>query len=103
LSARRGLGSTIALRSADNPDALRGVGLDFCALDEFASIDPVTWPEVIRPALADRRGEALILGTPRGFANCLYELWDQAQDTEGWAAFKYTTAEDGSSSCSSEG
>jgi hypothetical protein len=91
----KGYGSALALRGADNPDSLRGVGLDFAILDEFASMHPEVWPEIIHPALADRRGEALFLGTPRGFANCLYELWDQAQETEDWAAFKYTTAEGG--------
>ena len=33
-------GSVIALKGADNYDSLRGVGLDFIVLDEFADIDP---------------------------------------------------------------
>jgi hypothetical protein len=91
----KGYRSMIALRGANNPDALRGVGLDFCIFDEFADIHPVTWPEVIRPALADRQGEALFLGTPRGFANHFYPLYTDAQHTPGWAAYHYTTAEGG--------
>ena len=33
-------GGTIALRGADNFDSLRGDGLDFLVLDEYASMDP---------------------------------------------------------------
>jgi hypothetical protein len=90
----RGYGSTIALRSADNPDALRGVGLNFVVLDEFSNIDHITWSEVIRPALADRQGGALIMGSPRGY-NALYDLYSQALETEHWAGFKFSTSEGG--------
>ena len=86
--------STIALRSADNPDALRGVGLDFAVLDEYSNIDPVTWNEVVRPALADRQGQAIIQGSPRGH-NALYDLYSQALEQEQWAAFKFSTSEGG--------
>ena len=90
----KGYDSTIALRSADNPDALRGVGLDFAVLDEYSTIAPVTWTEVIRPALADKQGEALIMGSPRGY-NALYDLYSLALEAEQWAAFKFSTAEGG--------
>src|SRR5712664_3718449 len=52
-------GGTIALRGADNYDALRGDGLDFVVLDEYASMAPAAWTEVLRPALADKQGGAL--------------------------------------------
>jgi phage terminase large subunit len=58
-------GGTICLRGADSYDSLRGDGLDFLVLDEFASIAREAWPEVLRPALADRRGKALFIGTPQ--------------------------------------
>jgi hypothetical protein len=90
----KGYESTIALRSADNPDALRGVGLDFAVLDEYSNIDPVTWSEVIRPALADKQGQAIIQGSPRGY-NALYALYSQALEADHWAAFKFSTAEGG--------
>jgi hypothetical protein len=48
-------GGTICLRGADNYDSLRGDGLDFLVLDEYASIAREVWPEVLRPALADKR------------------------------------------------
>ena len=60
-------GGRIALCGADNYDALRGDGLDFVVLDEYASMASQAWAEVIRPALSDRRGRALFIGTPKGF------------------------------------
>jgi hypothetical protein len=64
-------GGTICLRGADNYDSLRGDGLDFLVLDEYASIAREAWTEVLRPALADRQGRALFIGTPRGFSRDL--------------------------------
>src|SRR6266566_2954315 len=49
-------GGSIALRGADNYDALRGDGLDFIVHDEYASMAPPAWSEVLRPAPSDRRG-----------------------------------------------
>ena len=85
-------GSTAALRGADNYDSLRGVGLDFLVMDEFADMHPDAWHEVLRPMLADRQGRALWIGTPKGY-NHFYDLFRYAQDTEGWAAYQYTTAD----------
>src|SRR5262245_26777731 len=59
-------GSQVRLFGADNYDALRGMRLDGCVLDEFADFDPRAWSEVIRPALSDRRGFAVFIGTPKG-------------------------------------
>ena len=53
-------GGTICLRGADNYDSLRGDGLDFLVLDEYASIAREAWPEVLRPALADKQGRACL-------------------------------------------
>src|SRR5580700_3209819 len=55
-------GGTISLRGADAYDSLRGDGLDFIVLDEYASMAHKAWTEVLRPALADRRGRALFIG-----------------------------------------
>ncbi len=87
-------GGTICLRGADNYDSLRGNGLDFLVLDEFASISKEAWPEVLRPALADKLGRALMIGTPRGHDH-FYELFEAAKQQEHWAAFQFTTAEGG--------
>ena len=53
-------GGTISLRGADNYDSLRGEGLDFVVLDEYASMHPEAWVEVLRPALADRYGKGSV-------------------------------------------
>jgi hypothetical protein len=83
-------GGTISLRGADNYDSLRGDGLDFLVLDEYASINREAWTEVLRPALSDREGHALFIGTPRG-RNHFFELYEAAQDQPHWARFQYTT------------
>ncbi len=80
----------IALRGADHVDALRGDGLDFVVLDEFATMKPQVWSQVLRPALADRRGRALFIGTPQGH-NHLYDRFQAAQSHPQWAAFHFTT------------
>ncbi len=87
-------GGTISLRGADNYDSLRGEGLDFVALDEYASMRQQAWVEVLRPALADRRGKALFIGTPNGL-NHFYDLYQQARTNPEWAAFQFTTEQGG--------
>jgi hypothetical protein len=87
-------GGTIALRGADNYDNLRGDGLDFVVLDEYASMAPAAWTEVLRPALADKLGRALFIGTPKGL-NHFYDLFQTAQGQPQWGTFRYTTEEGG--------
>jgi hypothetical protein len=77
-------GREIWLLGADNPDALRGLYLDACVLDEVAQMAPRTWGEVIRPALADRAGQAVMIGTPFGMANEFHRFFELAKDTQGW-------------------
>ena len=87
-------GGTMCLRGADNYDSLRGDGLDFLILDEYASIAREAWPEVLRPALADRVGRALFIGTPRGY-NHFYDLYQSAQGKPDWTTFQFTTEQGG--------
>jgi hypothetical protein len=87
-------GGTISLRGADNYESLRGNGLDFIVLDEFASMAPGAWTEVLRPALADRQGRALFIGTPHGH-NHFFDLHEAAKDLPNWATFQYTTEQGG--------
>jgi phage terminase large subunit len=88
--------STISLKGSDNPDSLRGAKLSFCAIDEIADCDPNLFAEIIRPALADCQGGALIIGTPKGKNNHSYELFCMADEyPESWASFQYTTAQGG--------
>lgn len=87
-------GSIIALRGADNYDSLRGVGLDALVLDEYADMAAEVWTEVLRPALSDKLGSALFIGTPAGF-NHLYDLWIEADSKPDWKAWQFTTADGG--------
>ncbi len=76
-------GGQVRLYGADNPDALRGIYLDGIVLDEYADMDPRVWSEIIRPALADRGGWAVFIGTPKG-RNAFFELWRRAQSQADW-------------------
>jgi predicted phage terminase large subunit-like protein len=76
-------GGSVTVKSADNPDSLRGSGLDGVVMDEAATMSREVWGEVIRPALADRLGWAMFIGTPAG-DNWFRELFDIAGgDTTG--------------------
>jgi hypothetical protein len=87
-------GSIIALRGADNPDSLRGVGLDFLVIDEIQDVNPETWTAVLRPALADKNGRAVFCGTPKGY-NWFYDLFSGANEQPDWEAFRFRTIEGG--------
>lgn len=87
--------STITLRGSDNEQSLRGVGLNFLCIDEFADVNQEAWYEVLRPTLSDTKGHALFCGSPRGFGNWSYELFKQGETNKDWASFKYTTIEGG--------
>ncbi len=76
-------GARIRLYGADNPDTLRGIALDGVVLDEVADMKPRVWSEVIRPALSDRQGWAVFIGTPKGH-NAFYDIWQRAQDDPEW-------------------
>ena len=93
-------GSEISLRGGDNENSLRGVGLDFLIMDEFADCKPHLYSEVLRPTLSDRNGSALFCGTPRGYGNWSYNLFMKENDDEQWKSFQYTTLEGGQVSAS---
>jgi hypothetical protein len=82
-------GGSIQVRTGDNPDNLRGAGLDGVVLDEAATMKPEAWHLVLRPALADRKGWALFIGTPRHF-NWFYDLFTYAEEDESgaWEAWQ---------------
>ena len=83
LSANLINGSIIALKGADNYDGLRGVGLNFLCIDEFADVNDKAWYEVLRPTLSDTQGKALFCGTPKGF-NWAYELYMAIYNFRWW-------------------
>jgi phage terminase large subunit len=78
-------GAVLQLGSADNPDANRGIYSDFAVMDEPAQMPPSMWFEVLRPALSDRKGGVLFIGTPAGRHGLFYDLWTQAEtDPDFW-------------------
>lgn len=76
-------GARIRLYGADNSDAMRGIYLDGCILDEPADIRPRFWGEIIRPTLSDYHGWACFIGTPRGH-NHFYDIHKQALSSPDW-------------------
>ena len=85
-------GGEVRVRSADNPDSLRGEGLDFAILDECAFMHEDAWRQAIRPALSDRQGRALFISTPKG-RNWFWRLFARAQAGEdGWRAWRFPTS-----------
>lgn len=87
-------GSTIWAKSGDNPDNLRGEGLNGVILDECAMLKPDVWNEAIRPALGDKQGWAIFISTPKG-KNWFYELFLRGIDTtqNRWKSYQYPTWE----------
>jgi phage terminase large subunit-like protein len=59
-------GRKISIKGSDRPDTLRGVGLSYVVLDEFAFMKEEVWEVIIRPALTRSEGGALFIGTPDG-------------------------------------
>lgn len=92
LSATIPGGGEVVIRSADNPDSLRGEGLDFVVLDECAFMKPEAWAQSLRPSLSDRQGRALFISTPRG-RNWFFDLYNRGQSEEGWKSFHFCTSD----------
>ncbi len=86
-------GGLIRVRSGHDPDALRGSGLDLAVLDEAAYLRADVWAAAIRPALADRRGEALFLSSPNG-RNWFWSLYMRGQNhaQAEWKSWRFPTA-----------
>lgn len=91
-------GHVFRLVGLDNYDDLRGSGLFFAMLDEYADVKPEAWTEVIRPMLSTCNGHALRIGTPKGF-NHFYDRWVEGQPGAGRLpdsmSWKFTTLDGG--------
>ena len=85
-------GREIHIKGSDRPDTLRGVGLSYVVLDEYATMKPAVWEEIIRPTLSDVKGGALFIGTPAG-KNHFYNLFIDAHKLDDWDAFEFNTAD----------
>ncbi len=87
--------SIISIKGCENFDNLRGTGINFLILDEFADIPEKAWTEVLRASVADTQGHVLFTGSPRGFGNWSYRMFQKGNQDEDWDSFKYTTLEGG--------
>ena len=87
-------GRRISLYGSDNPDSLRGQYFDGVVIDEVGDQNPKIWNEIVRPALADRLGWALFIGTPKG-NNHFYELRNRAADEPDWKLLEFRASETG--------
>jgi len=87
-------GGEVTVRSADNPDSLRGEGLDLAVFDECAFISEGAWTDSIRPALSDRLGKAIFISTPKG-RNWLWRLYQRGQDpsNDEWISWQLPTSD----------
>jgi hypothetical protein len=85
-------GAAIRLYGSDNGEAMRGVYFDGVVIDEVADCRLETWPEIIRPALADRKGWCLFIGTPKGMDQ-FYDLYERAKKNPDWYAGLYRADE----------
>ena len=76
-------GGQVRIYGADNPDSLRGIYLDGLVADEYGLMQPTLYGEVLRPALSDREGWALFIGTPNGH-NQFYDIAQMAKSDPTW-------------------
>ena len=84
-------GGTIQLRSAENPDSLRGATLDLVVFDEAALAKPEAWP-YLRPTLSVKRGKAVFISTPKGL-NWFHDLYQDAQGRPDWQTWRFPSAD----------
>jgi predicted phage terminase large subunit-like protein len=85
-------GATISLKGADRPETMRGVSLRFLVMDEYADMKPEVWEQILRPALADQKGDAMFIGTPMG-RNHFFDLYQYGalQDDFTYKSWHFTS------------
>ncbi len=85
-------GALLTLKGADRPETMRGVSLKYLVMDEYADMKPEVWEQILRPALADQKGDAMFIGTPMG-RNHFYELFTYASVSkdEDWGGYHFTS------------
>ena len=88
-------GSKISLKGCENYDGLRGSGINFLILDEFADIDEKAWTEVLRASVADTQGDVLMCGSPKGYGNWAYRMYLKGKEGNEWDSFQFTTLQGG--------
>lgn len=88
------LGKRISLYGSENGDSLRGQYFDGVVLDEIGDQNPKIWNEILRPALADRKGWCLFIGTPKG-NNHFADFKERALKADGWKFLEFKASETG--------
>lgn len=86
--------AVITVCGADNPDSFRGQYFDGVVLDEYGDMHPEVWSKVLLPALSDRKGWAVFIGTPKG-KNHLYKVFTRAANNPNWFRFILPASESG--------
>ncbi len=89
-------GSIIYVLSSDNPDSLRGSGVDLLVMDECRDMKEGTF-ETVRPVLSDKSvdGEALYISTPNAY-NWFYHLFQKGRENpDEYDVFSFTTIQGG--------
>lgn len=84
-------GGLLEFWSLDNPDVARGRKYKRVIVDEAAMVPALmeSWQYAIRPTLADYKGDAWFLSTPKG-RNGFWQLWQWGQDKhmQDWASWQ---------------
>jgi hypothetical protein len=86
-------GSTWQLLGADNFNALVGAPPAGLVFSEYSLTNPAAW-DYLRPILAENRGDALFMFTPRG-RNHAWKLYDLALSNPAWFAELLTVDDTG--------
>ena len=87
-------GAELSVKGADNENALRGVELTKCVMDEMAYIKPDVWEEIVYPMLATTKGSVLFIGTPNGY-DTMYDLYSRGQSESDWKSWQFKTIDGG--------
>lgn len=86
--------ASITIYGADNPDSFRGMYFDGVVVDEYGDVRATLWNEVLLPALLDRNGWAVFIGTPKG-KNHFYKMYKRSTEEPGWFSMKLKVSESG--------
>jgi hypothetical protein len=87
-------GRTLKIKGSDRPDTLRGSGLSYLVLDEYAFMKPDVWDDILFPTLSDVKGSALFIGTPDG-KNHFFDVYQEAQmeEHDDWDAWHFNSVD----------
>jgi len=86
-------GARISILSGEVGESIRGNYFDFCVIDEAADMEEKVFTSIILPALSDRKGGCLILGTPKGTNNFFYNIYKRACIDPKWYVKVYKVSE----------